>query len=357
MRKLIDADIKLLRKAEFRTEDSKGWSVSGSFQRVRTSNVWVYMHATHVSASNAEYNNFAHCLDVEKYREPYDYCRDRSNHYILQPFFSDNTSLQDDWEYEVSKAGEHEQLRALLQQLKSQMAGLMEEDLFSFQVCHNGCMWDENTWSKRLVGALRQHLPNQTATYTAEDGLKFKSKAASRSGLDSLELVKCFLFHGSTDITLKDSTLLAVEYPPPHDSQSSGDEKCIENGKKSDPIQEYPPKIGQLWACMHISIVEKCLRMFLQQKPITDKLGTNGMYINKSSGSSLASMEIPIVKVADNHVTVPRARLRVSEPRCSVLSAPSLCHALFLLTGATQCRNQTAPSSETIVTINESAAS
>ena len=74
------------------------------------------------------------------------------------------------------------------------------------------------------------------------------------------------------------------------DSPSSGDKNTLEVGKNADPLETYPPKLGHIMAAIHISIVQKCARMFMKGKPIKEEVTGGGMYINEVVASFLVKM-------------------------------------------------------------------
>ena len=107
----------------------------------------------------------------------------------------------------------------------------------------SGLEFNENTWTKRLVGSLKRHLPRHDVKHTAEDATNFKTVQARYSLLGtSSDIINCYIFHGCTDIRIGKNIMVEVDASQ-DDSQgdppSSGDEANIEVSKKADP-QELP---------------------------------------------------------------------------------------------------------------------
>jgi len=102
-------------------------------------------------------------------------------------------------------------------------------------------------------------------------------------------LLSCYVFHGASDISFKNKPVL-VDIGLAHaDDSSSGEECTIQHAKQADPVKvSMPPKLGELLAAMHISSVQKVVKMF-KHKPGKARARTevknHGMYIHKALGS------------------------------------------------------------------------
>lgn len=253
LRKAIDEDVNSLRRANF--PDTK-WSVTGCFVEVADSSIWVYQHASYVMASKVYYRNIKASVNLTYLPPLLQTCRTGRNHHLLEPFFCDNIALQVAW-------SDHPDL---LQELDGVPADVTEGIFAARGVSTlSGLDFDENTWTKRLVGALKRHLPKHDAKYTADDATRFRIVQSQYSLLGtSSDVVECYIFRGCTDIRIGKTIVVDVEDDPP----SSGDDTKIELGKKGDPLSAYPPKLGQLVAACHITILQKCARMFIKGKPI-----------------------------------------------------------------------------------------
>lgn len=160
----------------------------------------------------------------------------------------------------------------------------------------SGLDFTENTWTQRLVGSMKRHLPSHEVRYTADEALNFRNVQAKHSLLgNSMDIINCFLFQGSVDAQINKYIGMQVESESPQeDAPSSGDDGNIEVGKKADPLGEYPPKLGQLVAGIQISIVQKCARMFMNGKPIKEELKSSGLYLNKQAAPFAVKMTIPV---------------------------------------------------------------
>ena len=206
-----------------------------------------------------------------------------------------------------------------------------------------GLDFDDNTWTKRLVGALKRHLPNHDAKYTADDATSFRIVQSQYSLLGTADhVVECYIFRGCTDIRIGKNIVVLVEVEDQiEDPPSSGDDSKIELGNKADPLNAYPPKLGQLVAAIHITILQKCTRMFIKGKPIKDELRGSGMYLNKLVAPFLVEMKMPVVCASSScPASLPRALVSITTSAARALSSELLCHGLGELVGTTNTTKQ-----------------
>lgn len=337
LRKVIDSDIQDLRKGLFSVSDA--WSVSGQFNRVKNSKIWVYGHAGHVNTSDASYENFARCMDVIETAPCLQKCPSNRCDVLLQPFFSDNTALESIW----SEMGE---ISLLTEFRAAKLANpALDQGIFASQgaIDASGFEYNENTWTKRLVGSLERHLPNHNIKYTAEFGPNFINYQSTLSLLGSSpRVVMCYPFRGCNDCNIDGAPVHVHvhedEEPPMSPPQSSGDEANVEIGKQADRLSPCPPKIGELTAGIHISIVQKCCRMFFKNKPVKDQLNGKGIYINKQAAPCTVRLQMPVVHIDTEYpAPLPKAQLSISQPVVTSLTPQRLCAALKQLVGSTSC--------------------
>lgn len=185
---------------------------------------------------------------------------------------------------------------------------------------------DENAWSSRLAGALNDYLPaylSGAVEYTAEDGPKFPIKQMLKSGIPNIShLVSCYPFKGTPDLTVKNTPFVIGETNASgeettsasgasasgararatgSDGETSGEECDVGCGKQADPLSSpQPQKLGELNANMHISLVQKTMRMF-RLKPNKAKsrkeVKTSGLYLHKCLGGYVCRMSIPVIEI------------------------------------------------------------
>lgn len=90
-----------------------------------------------------------------------------------------------------------------------------------------------------------------------------------------------------------------------------------------------PPKVGEVLAAMHISLIQKIVRMF-KGKPrkavATTEVETHGMYIHKLLGNYVCSLTVPVVEVEkyNHHVMT----VNVTDLTLGSLTETQLCFAL-----------------------------
>lgn len=334
----MDSDISELRKGAFHV--SVPWSVAGNFARVKDTKLWVYCHPGHVNASDALYQNFSNCVNVVETPPCISTCK--SNHCeVLQPFFCDNEVLEQTW----TDVGMMDLVDELKETTRADPA--LDSGMFASQGCTaaSGFEYNKNTWTKRLMGSLQRHLPNHQVKYTAQCAMEFATYQSTLSLLGtSRKVLMCYPFQGCNDSTINRTQVL-VEVSryddnsphhlrsPPH---SSGDETTIECGKQADRLAPYPPKLGELTARIYISVIQKCCRMFLKNKPMKEEINGSGIYINKQSAPCIVQLTMPIVCVGrqcPNHL--PSVKLSISKPVVGLLNPQRLCSAIEQLVECT----------------------
>ena len=181
----MDADVSDLRQSGLNMK----WSVANCFAKVGQTNYWVYCHSGHIACNTVLFDNFKSCMDVTMDDSSYGECGSCSHCHILEPYFSDNFMLEKSWDQ-----GGHTDLVQELKQAMEVNIGL-DEGIFASQGCvtSSGNEWIENTWTKRLVGALERHLPNHKVKYTAELGRTFATTQAPLSGLSTDgRILRCY---------------------------------------------------------------------------------------------------------------------------------------------------------------------
>ena len=194
------------------------------------------------------------------------------------------------------------------------------------------CQLDENAWTSRLAGALGDFLPEHLSgavEYTAKDGLNFSNKKTLKSGIPNIpRLVSCYPFKGASDLLIKNNPLVIGEVPSEDaigDGQTSGEE-CT--------VTPQPEKLGELNANMHISLLQKTIRMF-HLKPMKAKLRTevttSGLYLHKGLGGYVCRVTIPLIEIAETEVQQqPQQKLDISleEIAFGLLTPEQLCFCL-----------------------------
>ncbi len=125
-----------------------GWH---NWQRrvLRGTNIFVFLHNTYVTASSAKYVSFESCISI-RITEPYlDECNN-TDHHFFQPFFRNNVSLKRSW---------HSFSELLEEIYTHDMDSGMFASRNNFSL--SGFQYTDNTWTRRLAGALIRHLPQR----------------------------------------------------------------------------------------------------------------------------------------------------------------------------------------------------
>lgn len=100
-------------------------------------------------------------------------------------------------------------------------------------------------------------------------GTKFTAMQETVTGLPG-DGVKCYPFRGAPDVIIKNNVIYNdnTEDEDEEDTNNTGTaEDIIEVGLRPCPQRtDYPPKIGEVLAGLHIMMVQKVLRMLLTKK-------------------------------------------------------------------------------------------
>ena len=344
-KKAVLNDLKVLKRANFTTKNDVRWTGTRFFKRVERSNLWVYQHATHVNCSSATYENFTRCLKIQK--KPTALARgcQHKEHYALEAFFNDNCTLQhiyaDLLEDSLSTPGRAfvETQQALLEKVLSPSAtSTVDSTVEQFSTVgaptECGTLFTENTWTQRLCGSLRLYLPQRLSKqvmYTAEDASQFSKKQTLYTGLSN-HLAACYPFHGSPDLTIKSVALVYVDETSESSDESSdtsAETATVEVGlqmRKQCHHDGLPPKLGELLAAMHVCLVKKVLRAFIQKgKCSTGTMETRGLFLHKAIGGILCILRIPLTH-GENFTAAPE--VVVDEFGCHLLTTSYLCKHL-----------------------------
>lgn len=305
----ITDDIRQLRAGAFKTKDNRNWSTS--YRSCVDKSVWIYEPGAHVLCSAADYLSFKVVIGCRMNTVTTNRCP-LSDHYMLEPFLSDNKSLQASYEQQLMVASQEEEELFYQQQLEKLRAAFQLDSVTDTPFhtpgvpALKGIQFDEDDWSLRLYHALHDFLPRgykDSLSYTAKDALRFKIKQELVTGLPS-ERAACYLFHGATDIIIKNKHTIYFDSSSLEYDSSRSEEEAIEVKQQADvQSHKYPPKLGELIAGLHVIVTKKSLKTllkedncekFMQKTEIT----SHGLYINKLLGGICCTLTIPIMEVA-----------------------------------------------------------
>ena len=306
-KKEIEKDIEVLRKDGLGT-----WSIAGRFKKVYT-NMWLYQHSSPLNCSSLLYSFFEACsqASTESYKT-FPQCS-RDKHDVLMPFFCDNNGMKCYYEKELKlkpTSSRKNFIENHLSQVHAVLNNIKPTDDTPF--CSPGMpnldavQFSKNDWSKRLAFSLVEFLPENLKSevhYTAEDATKFSNKQSLKTGVTEVALLSFYPFKGTSDLTIKNKPVVVEGTERvPEDGSSSGEECSIEIKKQPDPLRsQIPPKVGELFAAMHISLVQKVLKLFrdkTENAKRREEVETRGLYVS-SVGAHVCSMTVPVIEVID----------------------------------------------------------
>ncbi len=170
-------------------------------------------------------------------------------------------------------------------------------------------------------------------------GLEFKSRQKWYTGVPSY-LYQCYPFQGAPDITIKKYTPIVLAEDPNPQPEVEGQELERESGSKPDYVienaqqalqqvqTEYPSKLGELLANMHIMVVKKILRSFVHKRKRENmNLVSRGLLLHKATGGTMCEMSVEFKK---QEGPMP-ITISVCTFGCGVLTPPALCYQLHKL--------------------------
>ena len=241
-----------------------------SIHRDASMEIWVYHHS-YVTCSSAVYTAFDKFSKNVRttYKEPI-WC-DKDDHSFLQAFYEDNRGLLQYYKRRKNESDSYivEQI-SLLEHLETTgkcppKLNNTTEALMYYTEGRPAMLanqYHEDAWWKRLCGAIQKIYPHLEVTHTAERAMKFPVAQEKSSGLPC-EHVSCYLFRGSSDITVTHRPRhRSVTYRPivcaattstEESSDDSSAEELIEVKHQADP-QTY--KIPPHWASGRLDCIE-----------------------------------------------------------------------------------------------------
>lgn len=319
-----------IRRANF-VPKSSSWSISGSFKRVDNTNIWLYQHSSYSISSSVDFSNFSSVLFIEQKKAEYPLCPHK-DHDHFKVYFEDNLSLM---EYLEQTSNDEEQAKLqMLQRLK---------DVFNAKDASNtpfetpglpnqrGTQFSENAWTKRLAVALQERLLEfgLTVTFTGNEGLNFDTFQSKRSTLPcTSEVISSYLFHGTADILIDDNAVVDVEMEEEtEEGHYVNDNRVIDCGKQALGLKtEFPEKLGELVANMHIASVQKVMKSLKEDRIQQRVIETKGLFLHKAVCGLTCSLIIPMFKVGAEELPQESTKIIIDELYSKSLEPSSLCH-------------------------------
>ena len=322
MQREIKEDVERLSYGGF----PKNYSVEEEtcFMRVGESNIWVYQHNVHCACSEVKFEYFWNSCDITQAtlipgRGECNFKNGR--HVALLPFFRDNLSL----------LRTYKELEPTPLKMSSELDNLLRQpdvtDVPEYfytggaPVNTKGNMFSENVWSTRLAGALKQFLPEkyqELVRVTCHFGPQFKSRQQTFTGLPP-NLCSCYPFQGSPDIVIQGQPLMLCEQ-----EEEMSENTIFENSLQAvKQTEEFPPKLGELVANMHVALVKKILKTFIKGGPNKVNELTfrgSGLLLQKANGGILCEAKVSLKK----NMATP-FQVTVDDFVCQTLTPEALC--------------------------------
>ena len=298
LQKVIRNDLKLLKDAKLASKCK--YLADGSFRKLSPATPYVYIYQykkEHAACSKTLFSEIVSCVDVQltaKALMPA--CTESSHqhrHRFLLPFFKDNEKTMATYNEDSSPElnADRELLKNILARPESGIGTMFEAPQSS------SFGWDENDWTKRLVGGIQKMFSEIEVIYTAEMGLTWHNSMLSSIGVVGPLLKEFFLFRGAPDVLIKKKkatcTMVMSQVMSLCESEGSDDSpdvSVIEDSFQRTPRRPatssgLPEKVGELFAGLHIILVSKFLKKLLKSKSITDKKReVKGILIDKICG-------------------------------------------------------------------------
>lgn len=356
--KAIESDIYLLNQYGIKITTKGQWLPNGSFHQIHDY-VWIYEHTTHATPSSTDYSQISSFFSVSVGEEDIRLCLDSSHHHFkLNSFFYSNRTLSGVVNKILSCSPDTSIDKVALQQYKDSFESCKEntkddEGPFAFKYNFWDCTFDidENTWMKRLVGALKEYLPDlrQNISFTANKGPEFKSSLEYYSSVRNIHSHSNISpFQGSPDILIHHSVPvqvagedespmanendMGVSSPSMTDSGYLAFEVTKQQNKCNVKYDSMPEKVGELLGNMWWIAVSCILKRQIVKGKTVDETSVKGLFVDKSHGT-IELIATFCINGFEDEVPVQH-RLHIDGPAGSgVLSPESLCSSLLKILG------------------------
>ena len=295
------------------------------FKRVSDTNIFVFLHGTHLACSKVLYSMFYAVLDVHvAVAENLEVC-DAAGcaHVDLQPFCRDNRGLLKYYEKKglVDKKTKLKQCENLAPTKIPLQYSTGGGDLYL-----EGYQMSENIWTERLKGCLDCFLPvGYKVELTAEDGKWFTRTQTIFTGLP-MTLCNCYPFHGSPDlvITRRVGETDSDDKVVVSGSDGEEEEELIENAQQlTRQSSGFIEKVGQLLATIQLHLAKKVLKSLIKEKTTKENFCVQGLLIQKLFGCVLCKVSIQL----KNDAAAPLI-ISITTGSTQLLSCKSLCFYL-----------------------------
>lgn len=340
-------DIDSLASASFKLHENQKWSVDGEFRKVTDEedmdiDIWVFQHTTHMYASNCYYRNFESFFCIYTKRGEFRVCS-KPDHKVLTCFFHDNLALLEVYKHKLKKKGGSDEFYGPeTQNLQQILAGHKQSedgDLYYTGGASTlrGSQISEDIWLKRLVAAMSKTAPtNCTIKFTGGDSKNFDVRQSAVTGL-TVDGINSYPFRGAPDITVKKKSAISTGSESATEGDlSSEDDAGIEVKLVADKQSAaVTPKVRELFAQMHVLLVQKCLRRLLVKKQtekftVKKPVSCKGLYLSRLNGGQLYTMTMPIIEVVADGTSDRESVATVTTMLCgdAILSKSRLCYLL-----------------------------
>lgn len=292
--KLFIGDLQALTCAKFlpKVEVGKFVKITETAEHI----IYVYEHVGHCSFSSMGFTSVATLAEVKEEKKILLECSEHSNHDYFLPFLYGNGQLKEMLSMIIRKHDGHRKKAAQELINDKVIFGSLQEDCSSY---------DEDTWTMRLCRCLEYASIKHTFTG------KLRGRAATEEAMMGRkpECVdfKCFVFRGCPDIiieTQSEDGVVAIKDERRDDDagveDTDGDSDGSTDGStgsgriqmefqmlKTRPYKVnsfVPIKAGEVVGAIHMGLVAKALRNYVDGKFTNDMYIGHGLFIHKVTG-------------------------------------------------------------------------
>lgn len=307
-------------------------------------NIWLYQHSSHAICSALKYSNFRDVFTIQHVDTEYPECP-HDDHDHFKVFLCDNVGLKKYLQRTVAIPGLRQERRLKLQGMLDRLQDVLLTHNTSGTpyetpglADQNGIHFSEDAWSKRLSSCLQELLNERgvTVIHSAKQALDFINFQSRQSRLGSDDIVlSSYIFCGTPDILIQDTAVITVgvDEETTEEGHHNNGAYSIECGKQALPLQQaVPDKLGELLGNMYITSVQKVMRSLSEEheiNPLVLRIGTRGLFLQKSTCGIVCSMNIPVLKIDANDagptVNTPVTEIGIDNFDSNALEPSSIC--------------------------------
>lgn len=272
--------------------------------------IWIFHHGCHANPSNTKFSQIANLLEIQT-EDNHLICSESHDHFLLDSFFYDNTALIRNLQQQLRCMDENNYYLPKLEESLERVTKFVAEPevdrcvvhpySYKFKANENVFSIDGNTWTKRLVGSLKNFISDEV-TYTG-DIRDFRVNFSGYSSISEGSIgshVSASIFRGTPDIIIKkdhpvvvtycdddggDANMSIEEISPEMISSGDSDYFIVKQQNAMTAVSHgLPEKLGELVANMWWIATAKVIKRILKGKEVDETI-VEGFLLDKAHGA------------------------------------------------------------------------